>query len=112
MVDRSRGAGTNDAGGTLTLVRTRVCKSVQSSIADRQITGIEKDRLVEFGTCIESECELCVTTEPSDLDFDGRVDRADMTILLRARGNAGPEDLDGIGIVNGGDLAKLLPSWS
>lgn len=110
---QSRGAGANvSSDATLTLVRTRVCGNVESSDPGRQITGVEVDSLLDFGSCIESECDVCVTTEPADLNFDGKVDGGDLTILLSAWGNAGPEDLDGSGIVGGGDLATLLASWS
>ena len=110
---QSRGAGANVSGATLTLVRTRVCGNLDSSTAGlQQITGVNESELVGFGACIQSDCGVCVTTEPSDLNFDGRVDGADMTILLSAWGDAGPGDLDGSGIVDGGDLTKLLASWS
>ena len=110
---QSRGAGANVSGATLTLVRTRVCGNIDSSTAGlQQITGVNESELIGFGACIQSDCDVCITTEPSDLNFDGRVDGADMTILLSAWGDAGPGDLDGSGIVDGGDLTKLLASWS
>ena len=91
-------------GATLTLVRTRVCGNIDSSTAGlQQITGVNEEEPIGFGACIQSDCAVCVTTEPSDLNFDGRVDGADMTILLSAWGDAGPGDLDGSGLVDGGD---------
>tara|TARA_B100001059_G_scaffold207824_1_gene219630 strand:- start:52 stop:921 length:870 start_codon:yes stop_codon:yes gene_type:complete len=110
---QSRGAGANVSGATLTLVRTRVCGNLDSSTAGlQQITGVNESELVGFGACIQSDCEVCVTTEPADLNFDGTVDGADLTILLSFWGNPGYADLDGSGIVDGADLAKLLASWS
>ncbi|HMN97230.1 MAG TPA: M14 family metallocarboxypeptidase [Phycisphaerales bacterium] len=50
-----------------------------------------------------------------DLDRDGRVDGADLGILLGAWGSVGPDlaaDLDGDGSVGGGDLGILLGSWT
>lgn len=48
-----------------------------------------------------------------DLNGDGRVDGADLGLLLGAWGTASPEgDLDGSGAVDGGDLGLLLGAWS
>lgn len=51
---------------------------------------------------------------PGDLDEDGQVGGADLTLLLAAWGICGigcPEDLDGDGLVNGADLTILLAGW-
>jgi len=51
-------------------------------------------------------------TCPADLDGNGRIDGADLGILLSAWGSTGhPADLDGDGSVNGADLAALLAEW-
>jgi hypothetical protein len=48
----------------------------------------------------------------ADLDGDGRVDGADLAVLLAAWGSAGgAADLDGDGRVDGADLAVLLSAW-
>ena len=48
-----------------------------------------------------------------DLDGDGMIDGADLTLLLVEWGGAASEaDLDCDGVVGGGDLALLLSSWS
>jgi hypothetical protein len=109
---QSRGAGALVSSATLTLVRTRVCGNVESTVAGRQIAGVEEDSLVDLGACIENECDVCVTTDPADLNFDGIVDGADMTILLGSWGGPGSGDLDGNGIVDGADLTRLLGAWS
>ncbi|MDG2029525.1 MAG: right-handed parallel beta-helix repeat-containing protein [Phycisphaerales bacterium] len=109
---QSRGAGAHVSGATLTLVRTRVCGNVESTSPGRQITGVEESSLGGLGACIQSECDVCVTTEPADLNFDGIVDGADMTILLGSWGGPGSGDLDGNGIVDGADLTRLLGAWS
>ncbi len=50
---------------------------------------------------------------PGDLNGDGLVDGADLSILLGAWGTTLPEaDLDGSGSVDAGDLAVLLGSWT
>ena len=53
-----------------------------------------------------------VTTVVGDLNGDGRVDGADLAILLGAWGGSGLGDLDGSGSVNGADLAILLGAWT
>ena len=40
----------------------------------------------------------------ADLNGDGRVDGADLGLMLVVWDDPGPEDLDGNGVVNGGDL--------
>ena len=108
---QSRGAGANIVGAGLTLVRTRVCGNVESSDPGRQITGVDESDLVGSGSCIQRDCEGCVTTDRADLNFDGIVDGADMTVLLGSWGVSGPGDLDGNGVVDGADLSRLLGSW-
>ncbi len=49
---------------------------------------------------------------PEDLNGDGRVDAADLAILLSAWGTAGPGDLNLNGSVEGADLALLLSGWT
>ena len=54
---------------------------------------------------------------PADLDHDGIVNAADLSILLADWGQTGgkggflPADLDQDGIVNAADLSILLASW-
>lgn len=50
---------------------------------------------------------------PEDLDGNGTVEAADLTILLADWGacDGCPADLDGDGSVGGGDLAALLAAW-
>ena len=50
--------------------------------------------------------------DPADLDGDGSVGGADLTILLGAWGGRGPADLDGNGSVGAEDLAILLAAWT
>ena len=50
---------------------------------------------------------------PGDLDGDGMIDGADLTILLGLWGSGDPVgDIDGNGLVDGNDLAILLGQWS
>jgi hypothetical protein len=53
-----------------------------------------------------------VTGDPSDLDGNGCVDGADLTILLAAWGSSDQTaDLNDDGVVNGNDLSILLAAW-
>ena len=59
---------------------------------------------VEYPTGIE--------VRPADLDGDGVVGGADLTILLGVWNTSGPlGDLDGSGFVDGSDLTRLLADW-
>ncbi|MFM1823026.1 MAG: hypothetical protein RI967_1292 [Planctomycetota bacterium] len=49
---------------------------------------------------------------PGDLNGDGRVDAADLAVLLAAWGTSGPGDLNLNGTVEGADLALLLSGWT
>ena len=50
--------------------------------------------------------------DPADLNRDGRVDGADLGILIGGWGSSDPVlDLDGSGEVDGGDFGVLLASW-
>lgn len=57
--------------------------------------------------------DACETAVPGDINGDGDVDGADLTLLLSAwsTNNAGA-DIDGDGTVGGSDLASLLSNWT
>ncbi len=68
------------------------------------------------GNVGEGELATFTTTgcggNPADLDGDGSVTGADLTILLAAWGTkGGAADLDGDGSVGGADLTLLLAAW-
>jgi hypothetical protein len=55
----------------------------------------------------------CGDSIPGDLNLDGIVNGADLSILLGAWGTADPiADIDDSGDVNGADLAILLGNWT
>jgi len=59
-------------------------------------------------SCVGETCD-----NPADLNGDGVVDGADLTILLAAWGTDNTiSDLNGDGIVDGADLTILLAAWS
>ena len=49
---------------------------------------------------------------PADLNHDGRVNGADLGLMLAAWGGRGPADLNGSGSVTGADLGLLLAAWT
>ncbi len=62
--------------------------------------------------CVAEAAAACGMPSP-DLDGDGRVDGADLGLLLAGWGSADPTlDLDGDGSVGGGDLGLLLAAWT
>ncbi len=59
----------------------------------------------------DGEADLCQVA--ADLNGDGAVNAADLSVLLGAWGSgAGDADLDGNGIVDAADLATLLALWT
>jgi len=60
----------------------------------------------------EAVAVISVTPAIADLNGDGLVNGADLSILLGAFGGPGPGDLNGDGVVDGADLAILLGAWT
>jgi len=58
--------------------------------------------------CANGARTLCY--RPGDLNFDGVVNAADLTILLNGWGSSGA-DINGDGTTNAADLAVLLGNW-
>ena len=79
-----------------------------------QVTSTRPSELlldrIEF-TIVEGESEP--ETEPADLNRDGRVDGADLALILAGWGFCPgcPADLNGDDTVNGADLALVLAAW-
>ena len=64
---------------------------------------------LDGGDCSLLECGLL----PEDINGDGAVNGGDLAALLGGWGSSAAElDLDGNGTVGGGDLARLLGAWS
>jgi hypothetical protein len=61
--------------------------------------------------CAGEAASICVAPCPEDLDGSGSVDGGDLAVMLGAWGSGGPADLNGSGAVDGGDLAILLGAW-
>lgn len=91
---------------------------VHGQYAFGNVPGVYRLRLIAWdanGNYLDAEpvsLEVQVGPLPTgDLSGDGRVDGADLGMLLGAWGTAGPGDLDGDGIVSGSDLGRLLGAW-
>ena len=62
---------------------------------------------------MEAQVIACEPAVEGDLNGDGRVDGADLGLLLSDWGSLDSEaDLDGSGLVDGGDLGLILAFWS
>ena len=53
-----------------------------------------------------------VLGEPADLNGDGRVDGADLGLLMLGWGQGGSTDLNGDGTTDGADFGLLLLGWT
>ena len=51
------------------------------------------------------------SSNPADLNGDGMIDAADLSLLLSNWGNSGVGDIDGDGTVGASDLSALLDAW-
>lgn len=88
---------------------------------DLAVTGLAEIRFVRItvpaGSGIVAELDGFADvaadgdSPSSDLDGNGVVDGGDLTILLSSWGTDGLGDLDGDGVVGGGDLTILLSAW-
>jgi hypothetical protein len=77
-------------------------------------TILTSDENIPGATSAQVVATLSATVtggNPADLNGDGRVDGADLGLLLAAWGTPGPTDLDGSGSTDGADLGILLTNW-
>jgi hypothetical protein len=64
-------------------------------------------------SCVQTQAVACEPVVGGDLNGDGRVDGADLGVLLSLWGTSDSgADLDGSGSVDGGDLGLILAFWS
>jgi hypothetical protein len=62
--------------------------------------------------CAAEASASCASPPSPDLNGDGRVDGADLAMILAGWGLSGATDLDGSGLTDGADLAIVLASWT
>ncbi|MAC74861.1 MAG: hypothetical protein CMJ22_04655 [Phycisphaerae bacterium] len=72
-----------------------------------------EDRAGNVGESVSTIFETAGSCDsPADLNQDGRVNGADLGLMLAAWGGRGPADLNGSGSVTGADLGLLLAAWT
>jgi hypothetical protein len=91
----------DDSGDSSTFGRANTWKLCPSNAVVTQ----------SFAVLLASGC-VAPVSNPSDLNGDGRVNGADLGILLGGWNSAGPTDLNRDGTTNGADLGILLGSWN
>jgi hypothetical protein len=100
----------NDAGGLLGSVST--ISGLEMAEGDSIIIKVAANGPFGDGGVLDFNLDFtagvpCV----ADLDHDGSVTAADLSIMLGAWGSNGPADLNGSGAVESADLALLLGAW-
>jgi choice-of-anchor B domain-containing protein len=111
------GPDTDESSGQWFMRTFRVADFVSSSVDTRvrfRIEDILADSVLEGAVdAFSVETILCGDGPlPADLNGDGLINGADLSILLAAWGTDDPiADLSGDGIVGGPDLAELLAAW-
>ncbi|MFO0873455.1 MAG: GC-type dockerin domain-anchored protein [Phycisphaerales bacterium] len=97
--------GAGNASFSTTLPASVPAGSVITSTAAQDATG----NTSEFSACVGV---VEAPGLPGDIDGDGKVDGADLGILLGAWGtNDAAADLNGDGVVDGADLGVMLGAW-
>ena len=108
------------ASATVTLYIQTTTKEYIEFLRDANVTDdkgqVAYNLWVQAGksapVAMDSATLTVVPSNPADLNGDGAVNAADLSILLSAWGSAGPGDVNGDGTVNAADLSILLSSWS
>jgi len=104
-------------GGGLSIVRSTIISGGgRSSTKVLSVTGATATSIPSSGGpytltsgfwSAQTATPLC----PADLDDDGSVGAADLSLLLASWGAGGSADLDGDGSVGAADLSLLLAAW-
>lgn len=83
-------------------------RTIELTLDYTRAVGASTDAFADNASIVLTNAALV-----GDLNGDGKVDGADLGILLGAWGtNDGGADLDGDGVVGGGDLGLLLANWT
>jgi hypothetical protein len=97
--------GSPDAGAAIRSAAVR-----WPANADGDGNGVP-DPLERNGIAWITGDSACVR-DPADLDGNGRVDAADLAIVLANWGGPGPGDIDANGVIDAADLAEVLGRWT
>lgn len=103
-----QGGAITNMQGEIVLERSRICGN--ESPDGLQVWG--SGMVTNLGGCIEDVCDVCMTTVPTDLNFDGSVNVVDLLLLLEMWGGSGSGDIDDNGIVDVVDLLLLIAAWN
>jgi hypothetical protein len=105
---------------TVTLYYQTTTREYIEFLRDANVTNdtgqVAYDAWVEAGksapVAMDTATITLSTGSPADLNGDGAVNAADLSILLSNWGTSGLGDINADGIVNAADLSILLSSWS
>jgi len=108
------------AAATVTLYYQTTTREYIEFLRDANVTNdagqVAYEAWVEAGksapVAMDTATIALTTANPADLNGDGAVNAADLSILLSNWGTPGPGDINGDGIVNAADLSILLSNWS
>jgi hypothetical protein len=87
----------------------RIAYTIPGSVQGSQLSVRYTD---ESGVSTTSVINITPNCGPADLNCDGRVNSADLGILLGQWGGSGTGDLNQDGVVNAQDLAQLMVRWN
>ena len=85
---------------------------VDTRMGTWEVVSPEAVPVVPHGTILVAPEDAIAISIFGDLNGDGRINGADLAILLGSWGTDGDGDLDGDGNVDGVDLAKMLGNWT
>jgi hypothetical protein len=89
--------------------KASVSFTIPQSASGNQLTVQFKD---ETGATTTTVIEIESACAAADFNCDGRVDSADLSILLSQWGGSGACDLNADGVVNAPDLSQLIANWT
>ncbi|MEC8560478.1 MAG: hypothetical protein VXY94_10405 [Planctomycetota bacterium] len=101
-----------ESGSSLSITNLDLSEVLVSVLPESLPTGVNSIDIRVDADLSDLVHEGATSGPVLDLDQDGRICGADLTILLSSWGGPGPADFDGDGEVAGPDLTLLLSAWS